>query len=54
MKNIGKNEIEFEFGRAMKNTLRFQEKASIGTLCAQKAIFGSKEPKKEKVTVKWE
>ena len=37
---------------------RFQEKSSgspvIGTLYVQKSVFGSKEPKKVKVTVEWE
>jgi hypothetical protein len=53
-----KKEIEFEFERATKNTYRFQEKAYgnpvIGTLYLQKSAFGSKEPKKVKVTVEWE
>ena len=58
MKNMGKKEIEFEFERATKNTYRFQEKSSgepsIGTLYVKKAVFGTKEPKKVKVTVEWE
>ena len=55
---MDKKEIEFEFERATKNTYRFQEKSSgeqlIGTLYVHKAVFGSKEPKKLKVTVEWE
>ena len=55
---MDKKEIEFEFERATKNTYRFQEKSSgppvIGTLYVQKSVFGSKEPKKVKVTVEWE
>jgi len=55
---VNRKEIEFEFERATKNTYRFQEKASgepsIGMLYVQKALFGSKEPKKVKVTVEWE
>ena len=53
-----KKEIEFEFERATKNTYRSQERDSrnpaIGTLYVQKAVFGSNEPKKLKVTVEWE
>ena len=53
-----KKEIEFEVERATKNTYRFLEKASgnpaIGTLYAQKSVFGDKEPKNVKVTVEWE
>lgn len=53
-----KKEIEFEFERATKNTSRFQEKSTesqaIGTLYVQKSAFGSKEPKKVKVTVEWD
>ena len=52
--NMDKKEIEFKFERATKNTYRFQEKSSgtpiIGTLYIQKSVFGSKEPKKVKVT----
>ncbi len=55
---MDKKEIEFEFERATKNPLRFREKPqgepSIGTLYVQKAVFGSKEPRKLKVTVEWE
>ncbi len=55
---MDKKEIEFEFERATKNTYRFQEKSTgspvIGTLYVQKSVFGSKEPKKVKVTVEWE
>ena len=58
VKKLDKKEIEFEFERATKNTFRFQEKSSgspvIGTLYVQKSVFGSKEPKKVKVTVEWE
>ena len=58
VKNMDKKEIEFEFERATKNTYRFQEKSSgypvIGTLYVQKSVFGSKEPKKVKVTVEWD
>jgi hypothetical protein len=58
VKNMEKKEIEFEFERATKNTYRFQEKSSgspvIGTLYVQKSVFGSKEPKKVKVTVEWD
>ena len=53
-----KKEIEFEFERATKNTYRFQGKGPespvIGTLYIQKSVFGSKEPKKAKVTVEWD
>lgn len=55
---VSKKEIELEFGWATKNTYRFQAKASrefsIGALYVQKSVFGSKEPEKVKVTVKWE
>ncbi len=55
---MDKKEIEFEFERATKNTYRFQEKSSgepsIGTLYVKKAVFGTKEPEKVKVTVEWE
>jgi hypothetical protein len=58
VKKMDKKEIEFEFERATKNTYRFQEKATgspvIGTLYVQKSVFGSKEPKKVKVTLEWE
>ena len=58
VKKVDKKEIEFEFERATKNTYRFQEKTTgspvIGTLYVQKSVFGSKEPKKVKVTVEWE
>ncbi len=54
---MGRKEIEFECERATKNTYRFQKKASgepsIGTLYVQKAVFGSKEPKKVKA-MEWE
>ena len=53
-----RKEIEFEFERATKNTYRFQEKTTgspvIGTLYVQKSVFGSKEPKRVKVTVEWQ
>ena len=52
---MDRKEIEFEFERETKNTYRFQEKDSgnpaIRTLYVQKSVFGSKEPKKVKVTV---
>ena len=55
---MNKKEIDFEFEKATKNTYRFQERGSgnpaIGTLYVQKAVFGSNEPKKLKVTVEWE
>ena len=58
MKNMEKKEIEFEFERATKNTYRFQGKGPespvIGTLYIQKSVFGSKEPKKVKVTMEWD
>jgi hypothetical protein len=58
VRNMEKKEIEFEFERATKNTYRFQERSTgnpaIGTLYVQKSLFGSKEPKKLKVTVEWE
>lgn len=55
---MDKKEIESEFERATKNTYLFQEKSvgspAIGTNYVQKSVFGSKEPKKVKVTVEWE
>ena len=54
---MDKKEIEFEFERATKNTYRFQKSSwspVIGTLYVQKSVFGSKEPKKVKVTVEWD
>ena len=55
---MDRKEIEFEFERVTKNTYRFQEKTTespaIDTLYVQKPVFGSKEPKKVKVTVEWE
>ncbi len=55
---MDKTETKFEFRRTMKNTYSFHEKSSesrmIGTLYVQKSVFGSKEPKKVKVTVEWE
>jgi hypothetical protein len=55
---MDKEEIEFEFELATKNTYRLQEKSAgspvIGTLYIQKSVFGSKEPKRVKVTVGWE
>ena len=55
---MDRKEIEFEFERVTKNTYRFQEKSAgspvIGTLYVQKSVFGSKEPKKVKVTMEWE
>lgn len=41
---MGSKQIEFESGRAMKNTYRFQERTStdsvIGTPYVQKTLFG--------------
>jgi hypothetical protein len=56
--NMDKKVIDFKFERATKNTYKFQEKSTgspaIDTLYVQKSGFGSKEPKKVKVTVEWE
>lgn len=55
---MDKKVIDFKFERATKNTYKFQEKSTgspaIDTLYVQKSGFGSKEPKKVKVTVEWE
>jgi hypothetical protein len=43
-----RKEMEFEFERATKNIYRFQDKSP------ELPVFGSKKPKKVKVTVEWE
>ena len=55
---MDKKGIEFELEQATNTIYRLQEDSFgspvIGTLYVQKSVFGSKEPKKVKVTVEWE